>query len=242
MRKFAVVAALSCAFMAACSVDELVLTEAEIQDLVDNFEAAQTAYTEIAEFTLDVALGEADIDGYTYDAPTADNAWTGTLSFTGDALPSGSGTLVLTFQVIGDTGPVDPFSEDLSDDENVSIDGEISFEGVSTAGAPLSANGAFSWTGTFDYDAGAASVTLNADLDIGHNDYTANLVPDDFTIEFDLDTEEASGTTGEVRGSVDIPNFLFDADVFMVGAGLDVETTVDVVGNTVTWLIPLSGF
>jgi hypothetical protein len=245
MRKLAILATFVCAMLSmGCSVDELTLSQAEVDDLVENVEGAIQAYSELTDFTLNVALGEEDIEGYDYDVPTAANGWTATLNFTGQALPSGTGTMTLTIQVLADGVPVDPYGDDL-DLENLStlsVTGAVAFNGVSTAGAPIHANGTFTWTGEFDTESSTGAVALTGDFVIGHNDYEADLHPRDFTLLFDLDTSEITEVTGSITGVIDIPNFLFDADVEIVGDGLDLIATVDIVGNTVEIVYPLSEF
>ena len=245
MRKLAIMAMFFTGLVSfGCSVDEFTLSQAELDDLVDNFEGAIEAYSELTDFTMNVALGDENIDGYTYDQPSAENGWTGTLSFVGQALPTSTGNMTLTFQVLVDGVPIDPYSENLALDQlaTLSVTGAVAYDGVSTAGALLAADGNFSWTGTFEELTNDGTLTLNGVFHIKHNSYDAELVPRDFTFHLDLDTEAISEVSGRVDGSVDIPGFYFDADLRIVGNGLNLDANVDIAGNDFDVSYPISEF
>jgi len=241
MTKMGILGALFCALLAACSVDELVLTDAELQDLVDNYGAAQAAYSSLAEFTLNTALGEEDVEGFAYDPPTEANGWIGTSTFTGAALPSGQGDLTLTFRVLGDEGPVDPYTVDLSTQSSILLECQVVFQGTSLDGTPLAADAVFTWDVLLDDAAGTASFVLNGEFEISHGAYVAWLHPKDFTFIVDMNTETLT-VGGEVTGIVDIPGYYFDARASVRGMGDVLETRVSIAGQAVQWTTPLSDF
>lgn len=240
MQRLAITATL-CLLVAGCSVDELVLNEAEQRDLVENFEAAVAVYSDLTEFAFTTAFGNGDLEGYTYDPPTEANGWIGTIIWNNALFESGSGDLTMHFSVVGDTGPVDPYSVDLSDDDSVSADIDIQFTGTSSEGAPLAADADF----TIDLvlqDGETASTILNGDFLVQHNAYVADLLARDFSLLFDLETQEAFSASGDIVGSIDIPNFAFDGAFSLEGLGPDLSALINVAGTRVNYLMRLVDF
>jgi hypothetical protein len=231
MRKVAI-AAMLCALVAGCSVDELVLTEFEQQDLADNVVAAIEAYQALGEFALSVALGQEQLDGANYIEPSADNDWTGTYDYVGDQFPGGNGEMTMTFQVVVDGVPVNPYDTDFTQVDTLTMLVTLSFNGVSAAGAPLSMESDFRLDITAE-EGTAASVTTNGAFTILHNAYLAVLDTTDFRLDFDAETQAANNATGAISGTIDVPNYAFDADVDITGQGDIVDFSARISGVTV---------
>ncbi len=239
MHRLAITAML-CLLAAGCSVDQLVLNEAEQQDLVDNFDAAVRVYSDLTEFAITTALGEGNVDDYAYTAPSAANGWVGTIVWPGAVFPSGTGDLTMHFSVSTGAGPVDPYSIDLSSASAATIDADILFHGTSTAGAPLHADADV----TIDMlwqDGQSASTVMNGSFIIQHNAYVADLVARNFTLLFDLATQQSASASGDVVGRIDIPNFVFDADLSLTGLGAQIAAVLQVAGTRVNYILDVAG-
>jgi len=224
------IAATFCVLIAGCSVDELILSEGEQQDLADNIVGAIEAYQALADFALTVALGNADLAGSDYTEPSASNDWTGTLVYNGDQFPGGNGSMSMTFQVLADGVLVDPYNFDFSETQSITLDMSVQFNGTSAKGAPLSLDCNFTMDITPE-EGVAAAVTINGGFLIGHNGYTANLGANNFALEFDAATETLTSITGTLIGTINIPEYAFDADLDIVGQGDRVDFSVAVSGG-----------
>ncbi len=238
MHRLAITAML-CLLTAGCSVDQLVLNEAEQQDLVDNFDAAVRVYSDLSEFAFAAALGNGDVEDYDYEAPSAANGWVGTILWPGAVFPSGTGNLTMRFSVSTGGVPVDPYSIDLSAASSASIDAEILFDGTSDVGAPLHADADL----TIDMlwqDGESASTVMNGNFIIQHNAYVADLVARDFTLLFDLATQQSATASGDVIGKIDIPNFAFDADFSLTGLGSQIAAVLRVAGTRVNYFLDVA--
>ncbi len=224
--------------VAACGVvtdiiDEVTLSDAEIQDIKDNYQGAMSAFQDLADFAGSVSDGTVDIATSEYTAPTAENNWRGSLRYLGDEFPGGEGELTLAFTVLDETGnPVDPFETDLGNDTLVTADLDVSFVGRTSDGAPIDFHAVF--TSKLDRsDPAAHEVEITGTFTIRHNDYVAAFEATTFKVTYDAATDEPLSADGIVTGSIDIPNFAFDADVDIRGNGPDVAVHIEVLDQTV---------
>jgi len=214
-------------------VDQVTLTEAELQDIQDNYQGAMRAFGDLAGFAASVGDGTVDISTSEYTPPTAENDWVGSLRYLGDEFPGGQGELTLSFTALDETGnPVDPFETDLTNDILITADLEISFVGFTSEGAPLDFQGSF--TSRLDRsDPAAYAVEIDGTFTIGHNEYVAAFEATAFEVTYDSATGEAQSASGVVTGSIDIPDFAFDADVDVRGLGSTVSVLIQVLDQTV---------
>ncbi|MHC4931750.1 MAG: hypothetical protein ACYTGV_06125 [Planctomycetota bacterium] len=214
-------------------VDDVTLTEAELQDIQDNYEGAMRAFGELAEFAGQVGDGTVDISTSEYTPPTAENDWIGSLRYLGTEFPGGEGELTLSFTVLDEAeNPIDPFETDLANDTLITADFEVSFVGLTSEGAPLDFHGVF--TSTLDRsDPAAYDVEITGTFTIGHNDYVAAFEATAFKVTYDAATNEPQSADGAFTGSIDIPDFAFDADVDIRGLGADVSVLIQVLDQTV---------
>ncbi|MHC4339160.1 MAG: hypothetical protein ACYSX0_02950 [Planctomycetota bacterium] len=214
-------------------VDEVTLTEAELQDVRDNYEGAMRAFGDLAEFAASVGDGTVDISTSEYTPPTAENDWLGSLRYLGTDFPGGRGELTLSFTVLDEAGnPVDPFETDLTNDTLITADLDVTFVGLTTEGAPLDFHGVF--TSKLDRsDPDVHEVETTGAFTIGHNEYVAAFEATAFKVTYDAATDEPQSASGDVTGSIDIPDFAFDADVDIRGLGSDVSILIEVLDQTV---------
>lgn len=215
MRKLAIAALLSLS-TAGCGFDELILTESEAQDIADHFSSTVRLYQDMLDLSYRIAIGEESLAGYSYDPPTAANGWVGTVTIAGATLPSGSGDLILHFSVLGDGVPADPYAVDLSSADQVSFAGQILFTGISDMSEPVEFDSDFTLDLTLDGGLQESSI-LNGNFEVSHGDYFAVLNAEDFTLNFDTAQQAATSAAGLIEGTLDVPNYAFDADFGLRG-------------------------
>lgn len=235
-------AVLFCALLGiGCSgADEIFLTPSEAQELQVNFEAALEAQQLFSEFAFEAARGDVDISGYVYDPPTAANGWVGTLDIPAAVLPFGTGDTSITFTATADGVPVDPYATDITGATAVDIEIlDLTFAGTSRSGAPLSMDGAFDLS-TILNTPDSATTVLNGAVTVVHDGYEVALDATDVHMDLDLVAEEVTSVTGAIAGTVDIPDFAFDADFDVEGLGTQVQIGIDVVATTIDYVLDLS--
>ena len=233
-----------CALMLGCSVDEYFLSQDEIDELVENFEAGLEAQQGLAGFVQDTGRGDIDLDDYdnvVYDPPTLANEWQGTLTFQpGEQFPFGTGDLTINFTTSGDAGPVDPFSVDISNDAQVDISAVISFAGQSVQGGALSMLADFDLTAVQGLQGGDTIVAvINGDFEVDHEGYNLDIRTTDLELTIDELTEEITNVIGDANVDVDIPNFKFGANIDVEGLGDQIEIALDVAATKLTYVTDL---
>lgn len=217
---------------AACTrlnevLDKVVLTDAELELVGENYAGALQAYYDLEQFAVDVANGDVDVgDALTFQAPDAANNWTGTISYMGPDLPGGDGELVVTFRVLMDGVAVDPFAEDLTGADVLAAEMTVEFDGQTKAGVPMTLSADFTTAYDSAFAEGKVQVTTNGTFDIDHGGYVASLTATDFAFVVDTATALAESASGRVSGVMDIPDYAFDADVNI--EGLDDVVHIDV--------------
>ena len=224
------------------SIDELFLTESEIEALELNFEASVDAQQLLAEFIF--ASGRGDIDpaleytDFTYDPPSLLNGWLGTLNVTGGTFSFGTGDLVLTFTALGDGLPVDPALIDLTTLANVEIDADVTFFGTSLSGAPLIAN-ADLVIDTVLNGSQIVETLLNGTMVVNHDGYVLTLAPQNLGLTFDMLLHEVTNVTGSVPGQLEIPDFIADAEFVVTGLGDSIEIAINAAATTINYTLDL---
>jgi hypothetical protein len=214
-------------------IDRTTLTDAELQDVKDNYQGAMRAFNDLGDFAMGVADGTIDISTSTYDPPTAENGWQGTLHYQGPDFPGGDGNITLTFTVTdGNNQPVDPFQTDITNDPTITAVVGIDFSGTTKEGAPLDLQADFT-LGLDQTDPSRNVVSVDGSFTIRHNDYVAKLKATSFVLSYDPATGVAQEATGVIDGTIDIPNFAFDADVTLKGNGETLAVDVAVLNQTV---------
>ncbi|MDH3591233.1 MAG: hypothetical protein OER88_05105 [Planctomycetota bacterium] len=219
----------------------VLLGAAEADDLVENLEYTVEAQQLMTEFFFLTGRGDIDLDSftnYTYDPPSAANGWTGTLDVTGGQFPFGNGDLNLTFTAIGDAGPADPYTVDLTDDSAVSVDGAFSFVGTSLLGRSLSGSGTFD-AATLQNTVDDLTATLDGGFVIRHDGYQVDLTATDLDVVLDVAQGEITNVAGSLAGTVDIPDFAFDADVDITGVGDAFDVAIDAAATTINYTLAL---
>lgn len=212
---------------AANLLDGVLLTAQEQQELEDNMTAIFDANNMVAEWAFAAGRGDLDLSQFTYTAPSAANNWVGTIEGQGARLPFGDGDLTLTFTATGDNGPVDPYDPavDLTDDQTVTVDAVLNFQGTSTTGAPLDISGNVLFD-TVQNGANQVVVDLTGDLMVDHDGYVTDLNVFDLQATIDMVQGEVTDLTGSVNGVVQIPNFLFPAEFSLEGLGPNLDVLV----------------
>jgi hypothetical protein len=227
-----------CAALFGCGSSEPTLSPAEMQALTENLSECEAAHREASRLALEIALGEADLSGYVYTPPTAENGWVGTIVGNDVTLDAGTGDLFVTFAVTGDNGPTDPYLEDLSDDAAVVVHAVVSFLGTSGLGLPISMNADFVLS-TFAAGSGARGFELDGTFDFAHGAYAANFIATNFSMLLDELTREAVEVTGALAARIDLPDYDFDADFLLQGFGTRVEATLRAGGSFLHYAIDL---
>ncbi len=223
-----------------CGAAALVLFGAvEADALVDNFEAGIEAQQLMTEYVMLIGRGEIDvasIEGAVYVAPSAENNWVGSLDVTGGTFPFGVGDFNLAFTSAGDGGPVDPLTTDLSDDVNVTIDADFGFIGRSLGDESLSATGTFDVT-SIQNTVDDLDATIDGVFNLRHDGYEFDLVANQVDVGLDIIAGSLTDITGRLNGSVDIPNFAFDADFTLDGVGDAFHVAIDAAATTIGYTL-----
>jgi len=214
-------------------LDRTTLSDAELQDVKDNYQGAVRAFNDLEEFAASVANGTVDISGSTYDPPTSENGWVGTLRYQGPDFPGGDGDFVLGFTVLDQNGqPVDPFETDVTGDEVLTMDVGVDFLGTTAEGAPLELHADFNLV-LDQSDPAREVVTLDGTFSIRHNDYVADLTARTLVFSYDPATGLVQEATGMIDGTIEIPGFAFDADVAIVAHGETASVDIAVLDQTI---------
>ena len=241
-----VLGSIFCGGVACVPIDEVLdrvtLSEAELQDVADNYNGAIAAYHDLESFAAEIASGEVDLSGADFVAPDASNGWTGTLNFVSDAFPGGHGELTATFRVLEGGVPVNPFETDPESGAPLTLDLVLRFRGVTAQGAPLALDADF--TSLYDVsDPVQGVITTNGSFRIGHNDYVANLEATGFAVRYVRATGLPESASGRIMGVLDIPDFAFNADIDVEGQGPVVQIDVRVLDQVVdSGTLPISDF
>ena len=228
MRKLALALLLSFSCIGCgAAVAAALLSGGDVDDLVDNFEETIETQQQLSQYAMQAARGELDIDGYTYDPPTAANGMTGTLTLDNGQLPFGDGNVQIVFKIDGDGVPVDPYATNLASAGELDGDVQIVFVGTSPEGKPLN----------IDMDVDVATIA-NSDTDVtamlaGNWDIVLDGYRTSFStggVEMDIDllTEEVTRAVGNIDGDIDIPDFPVDGDFDIEGLGDRLAVAVDV--------------
>jgi len=234
MRRLAVCLALAASLSGCAGGAALALTAVQTQALLTNFDAVLFTQHSLTEFVFEAGRGDLDITGYSYDPPTQANGFEGTLMLTNGAFPFGTGDLTIHFTVSGDFGPVDPYDpgEDLSAHDEVTVDADATFDGLSPIGSPMSIVASLTIT-TLENDVDSASTDVDGTFDIDHDGYDMDLAAQNLVMLLDLAGQAVADVQGVVAGVVDIPDFAVDADVSLTGLGTSIDIVFSVASETI---------
>jgi len=237
----ALAAAVGCS-AATDALDTIFLTPSEADALVANFEAAVDAQQEISELVFAATRGDLDlVNDYAnvdYVPPSDLNNWTGSLTIIDGIYSFGTGDLAVDFKVSDALGPVDPYLEDIRDATDLTIVADVAFDGVSTLGTALTANGDVTIT-TVQNALDDATAIVQGTFDIDHGGYVTDLATNDLALTFDMVAETVTNVGGSISGSVDIPDFVFDADFDVDGLGDRIRVTLDAAATSISYTLSL---
>jgi hypothetical protein len=222
------------AALGGCTGAEILFSASARQEMVDNVEGAAESQQLLTEYVYAAARGDVPLDDVVYDAPSAENGYVGTITATGGAFAFGTGDLSLQFTCNCDEGYVDPFDPlvDLSDDGQVVLDIVAVFDGISNLGASLRVAADVLVTTVTNGEA-SATTTLDGSYDIDHAGYDVDLLASNLAITFDHTSHQVTYVTGELVGEIDIPDFAFDVDVALVGAGTAIQVGLDFLDDSI---------
>ena len=214
--------------------DKVTLSDAELQEVADNYAAALEAFHDLEEFAVDLANGDIETDdALEFTVPSEDNDWTGTLRYVGPDLPGGDGELTVTFKVVKDGVAIDPFDSELSDTSLLTADLTVEFDGLTRKGAPMTFSADFTTSYDREVAEGKEDVITDGDFTIVHDGYRADLTASAFTLRIDVESSTPENASGQIRGVIDIPDFAFDADVDIEGRGEVIHVEVDVLDQSI---------
>jgi len=213
-------------------LDRVTLSEAELAEASDNYAGALAAFKELEAFAVQVSEGDVDLDGAEFTAPTEENGWIGGIAFLSDQFPGGSGELDLTFSVDGPNGPMDPFLVDTTTDPVVTTSIRVLFTGQSSAGADLNLDAEFTIKADRT-DPAREVITVNGRFRIDHNGYVADLTATELVLAFDVASGAIQSGSGDIRGTMEIPGYTFDADVAITANNDRLHVLVEVLNQTI---------
>jgi hypothetical protein len=224
-------------------LDEVFLTPNEADALVEHFEASVDAQQELSEFVFAATRGDLDLvndyPNVDYVPPSDLNGWVGSLTITDGIFSFGTGDLMVDFTVSDALGnPVDPYFEDIRDAVNLTIDADVAFDGVSTIGSGLTADGDVTIT-TLQNTVDDATALIQGTFNIDHGGYLSDISTNDLELTFDMVTEKVTNVAGSISGNVDIPNFAFDADFDVDGLGDRIQVTLDAAATKLSYTLSL---
>ena len=220
-----------------CGVAALLFSEEARQALADNFEESIEAQQALSEHVFALSRGDIDISDYNYTPPTATED--GVLQITDGFFPFGTGSLTVYFTVEGDAGPVNPYDVDLSTHSSVSVTATFTFTGLSKTGVTMSAAGDFS-ADTVVNGPNEVTTDVSGNFSVTHAGYDVDLATNNLIMVFDLLAEECTSVTGRVNGTIDIPDFFYDADFVVDGYGDRLQIGIDAVVGTLDYFIDLT--
>lgn len=207
--------------------DQVALNAEQIAFIEEHVETTLVAEDELGEIAVAASYGELDLQGASYDPPTAENGWVGTITRTG-AFSFGEGTLTMRFTATGDGVEVDPYAQgfDPADFSQLVMDSEIMFSGEDKNGVPLEILGDLvqsSVAGQGDL----ITTTANGDFQINHGEYVTTLDLNNVTFEMDRVSQDFQSVTGDITGRIDIPGFAPDAVFDIEAQGTSLLVSVD---------------
>jgi len=210
----------------------------EVDDLKSNFTETIETQQLLAEYVTSAARGEIDIDGYTYDPPTAENGNVGTLTLNNATLPFGDGNIVVKVQVDGDGVPRDPFAEDLSGMGELDGNVQVTFSGLSPSGKALDIDADVDVT-TLQNNVSDVTALMAGAWQIDLDGYETSMQTDGLELDVDLLTNEVTNALGTIDGSIDIPNFPIDGNFDVEGLGDQLEIGIDVAVTKIDIVVDL---
>jgi len=230
--------ALSLALVVGCGDSaQLVLSPAARQELVNNFEAGLDAQQLLAEHIFALGRGDIDITDYTYVPPVG--ATPGSLTINDGVFPFGTGSLTMNFTAQGDGSYFDPYVVDFTTFTDVVVDADFVFNGLSNTGVPMSASGDFI-ADTVQNGVNAVQTTVDGTFAVSHDGYNMDFVATSLAMDFDLLAQQCTNVVGQVDGTLDIPDFFYDADFTVTGLGTQLQIGIDAVVETFDYFVALS--
>ena len=213
--------------LSGCSLDEIVLSPSEKQQLQQNVPQAIVSSQALVDFASGVALGDPLPAGSVYIAPTVANNWTAQLDHVGDALRGASGALGMTYRTLADGTPVDPDVFDFSGTQQVTLELVATFNGTTDLGAPLAIEADI----TVDIKPGTEYEIVGT-FRIQYSGYAIDIRTGGFRFSLHPVTGRVVSVDGDCVGDVDIPNLVYQAGMLIKGLGDEIAWAASVSG---TW-------
>jgi len=233
MRAIAIAALFS---LVGCAGAELALSSQARQELVQNFQISVDAQHQITEYAFAASRGDLDISGAVYTPPVG--SMPGTLTIPNGTFPFGTGDLTIVFTAMGDGMYVDPYVTDLTTATNVTVVADVLFTGISNIGQSLAASADFTAT-TVNNGINDVLATVNGDFGVSHGEYGFDFNANDVQFNLDLAAEKVTNVLGSVTGTVDIPDFFYDADFSVQGLGSSLDIDIDAVVTSINYTLSL---
>jgi len=222
--------------LVGCAGADLALSAQARQELVQNFEVSVDAQHMITEYAFAASRGDLDISGAVYTPPVGSTP--GTITIPNGTFPFGTGDLTINFTAQGDGVYVDPYVTDLRTATNVTVVADVLFTGVSNIGESLSASADFT-ASTVNNGVNDVLATVNGDFGVSHGQYGFDFTANDVQFALDLAAEKVTNVLGNITGTVDIPDFFYDADFTVVGLGSTLAIDIDAVVTTIDYTLSL---
>jgi len=224
------------AVLGACSSADLVMSEQARQELVDNFETSVDAQQSVAEYVFAASRGDLDLAGAQYTPPVGSTP--GTLMIPNGVFPFGTGDLTIVFTAEGDNGFVDPYVVDLTTHQSVTVGADVLFSGISRTGEALDVAADFTAT-TVQNGLDDVQAVIDGVFAIGHGPYDIDFTATGVEMGLDLLNETVTSVVGNVEGTVDIPDFAYDAVFSVNGLGDQIQIDIDAIVTTIAYTLAL---
>lgn len=225
------------ALLGACTGTELAFSASARQDLVQNFELSVDTQHMITEYAFAASRGDLDISGAVYTPPVGSTP--GTLTITNGTFPFGTGDLTIVFTARGDGTYVDPYVVDLSTATNVIVVADVQFSGISNIGESLDAYADFT-ASTINNSMSSVQAEIDGNFGVDHGEYEFDFTATDVQMDLDLVAEKVTNVLGNVSGTVDIPDFPYDADFTVDGLGTTLLVDIDAVVTSISYSLGLA--
>jgi hypothetical protein len=121
----------------------------------------------------------------------------------------------------------------------VVVDADVQFSGISNIGESLTAYADFTAT-TVNNTLSDVQAAIDGNFGVDHGKYQFDFTATDVQMSLDLVAEKVTNVLGNVSGTVDIPDFPYDANFNVDGLGQSLAIDIDAVITSISYSLGLS--